>query len=131
MTGRPPPPPPRPPFCNETTQVINRPSRGHEETDDLMPHTAPVIASATKIKVELGTLIKWGSAVVAATVWAWSLWSDVQRLKDDTREMRQEAKQMAADVATIKRVVMPQAYASTANQPPRFVVPPQADPGNE
>lgn len=96
-----------------------------------MPHTAPVIASATRIKVELGTLAKWAAGIISVTVWAWSLWSDVQRLKEDTREMRTEYKQIAADVSTIKRVVIPAAYASTAHDVPRLVIPQQDNPNNE
>jgi hypothetical protein len=88
-----------------------------------MPHTAPIVGSATRIKVELGTLAKWAACVIAATRWAWSLWYDVQRLKEETRETRSEAKQMAADVATIKRVVIPQAYASANQETPRLVLP--------
>lgn len=77
------------------------------------PTTATHVGPATKLKVSLGDLVKWLAAVVAATVWAWSLWSDVQRLKDESRETRAELKRMADDVATIKRVVsLPSTYAA-------------------
>lgn len=123
MTNRPPPPPPRPPFCEETTQIIRSSHSIADDESGHMPHTSPIVGSATRIKVELGTLAKWAACVIAATGWAWSLWYDVQRLKEETREMRSEAKQMAADVATIKRVVMPQAYASANQETPRLVLP--------
>lgn len=126
--GKPPPPPPRPPFCkddgaSDTTVVIrateppeDRPGMSYE------PHTAPHVGPSTRVKVELGDLVKWGAAIVAATIWAWSLWSDVQRLKEETRELRAETKQMAEDVATIKRVVsLPGSFAgipyATPEQP--------------
>lgn len=103
-------------------------------TDDdsgLIPHPTPTIGASTRIKVELGTLAKWGGCIVAAAVWAWSLRDDVQRLKNDTREMRTESKQMADDIATIKRVVLPPAYASATQEAPRLVLPKASVPDSE
>ena len=113
--GGPPPPPPRPPLCGHqpgTGTVRAVAIRRNDPPMDYEPGTAPHVGTSTRVKVELGDLVKWGAALVAATVWAWTLWADVQRLKIETQEMRSEQKQMAEDVATIKRVVsLPGAFA--------------------
>lgn len=111
--------------------IRSRDARDDDDESGHRPHTAPVVGSATRIKVELGTLAKWAVGIIAATGWAWSLWSDVQRLKEETREIRQETKQMASDVAVIKRMVLPQAYASTAHDLPRFDPPSVGVPASE
>lgn len=64
----------------------------------------------TLIKTDLKTLIGIIFFTGTATVWGYTMWSDVQKLKADSKEMKD-------DIAEIRRAVAPMPVAAAKSGP--------------
>lgn len=77
------------------------PPRNHaaEETITLGPET--------RMKVDLKTLATVGGTLIAATIWAYNMWSDVQMTKADIKEIKEDYKSIHKEISAIRRIVDP------------------------
>lgn len=77
------------------------PPRNHAADETL------VLGPDTRMKVDLKTLFTVGGTLIAATIWAYNMWSDVQMTKNDIKEMRDDYKSMHKEISAIRRIVDP------------------------